>query len=84
MVRGGRALDETRLFSLILVLLGIIMLLPGTGLHVAFMHGPRLERADMKAQGLVHADSHFPVSLTLIVAVLLLAPGIFALGAIAF
>lgn len=81
-VRAGGH-HQMRLFGTLLVVLGIIMLLCGIGFHLAFMRGLRLERAAMKKEGLVHADSQFPVSLTLIVAILLLALGLFALGAIA-
>ena len=33
----------------------------------------------MKQDGLIHAESHFPISLTLIVALLLLAIGVLAM-----
>ncbi len=59
-------------FGVALVALGIAMLLVGIAYHVSFMVGLRRERAEMKADGLVHAQSQFPVSLTLMVAVLLL------------
>jgi len=68
-----------RHFGIALVLLGVGMLVVGIGYHVVFMTGLRRERAQMKDDGLVHAESVFPPSLTLIVAVLLLAIGLFAL-----
>jgi len=49
-----------------------------------FMIGLRRERAQMKADGLVHAESQFPVSLTLMVALLLLAIGFFAIASMVF
>ena len=62
-----------RHFGQALVWLGIAVLVLGIGYHVAFMLGLRKEREQMKAEGLIHAESAFPVSLTLIVASLLLA-----------
>ncbi len=47
-------------FGIALVLLGIAMLIVGIGYHVTFMVGLRRERAAMKADGLVHAESQFP------------------------
>jgi putative membrane protein len=71
-------------FGVALVLLGIAMLLVGIGYHVSFMVGLRRERAAMKADGLVHAESQFPVSLTLMVALLLLAIGFLAIVSMVF
>lgn len=67
-----------RSFGISLVLLGVAMLVVGIGFHLAFMRGLRVERKEMKAAGLIHAQSHFPVSMTLIVALLLLAIGVLA------
>ena len=71
-------------FGVALVLLGIAMLLVGIAYHASFMVGLRRERAAMKADGLVHAESHFPVSLTLVVALLLLAIGFLVIVSMAF
>jgi putative membrane protein len=73
-----------RNFGLALVLVGTLMLLLGIVYHLQFMVGLRRERAQMKADGLVHGESAFPVSLTLIVAVALLAIGIFAIASMVF
>jgi putative membrane protein len=43
------------------------------------MVGLREERQRLKADGLIHAESQFPASLTLIVATLLLAIGVLAI-----
>lgn len=67
-----------RRFGEALVYLGIGMLILGIAYHVMFMRGLREERARLKAQGLIHAESGYPFSLTLIVAVLLLVVGILA------
>jgi len=68
-----------RNFGEALVFLGIGMLLVGIGYHIAFMVGLRKERDRLKADGLIHAESQFPVSLTLMVAILLLAIGVLAI-----
>jgi putative membrane protein len=67
-----------RNFGVSLVLLGIGMLILGIIYHVMFMLGLRRERSAMKAQALVHAESGFPASLVLIVAVVLLLIGVAA------
>ena len=69
---------SSRNFGVSLVLLGIGMLVVGIVYHVLFMLGLRRMRAGMKADGLVHAESGFPTSLVLIVAVLLLLIGVAA------
>ena len=73
-----------RHFGLALVLLGVTMLVVGIGYHVAFMLSLRRQREQMKVEGLVHAESPFPVSLTLIVALLLLAIGLLAIASMVF
>ena len=73
-----------RNFGLSLVLLGVGMLVVGIAYHLAFMRGLRTERQEMKAAGLVHAESGYPVSMTLIVAVLLLAIGVMAIVSMMF
>jgi len=76
--------SESRNFGQGLVWLGIGMLMLGIVYHLQFMRGLRHQREAMKAQGLVHAESGFPPSLTLIVALLLLAIGIGAIVSITF
>ena len=48
--------------------IGIGMLALGILYHVQFMRGLRNERAHMKLDGLIHGESSFPVSLTLLTA----------------
>jgi putative membrane protein len=67
-----------RRFGEALGFLGIGMLVLGIGYHIAFMIELRNRREEMKRDGLVHAESGFPASLTLIVAILLLGIGILA------
>jgi uncharacterized membrane protein YidH (DUF202 family) len=73
-----------RNFGTALVWLGIAMLVLGIAYHILFMVGLRKAREDMKHVGLVHAESHFPVSLTLLTAFVLLLFGIFAIASMVF
>lgn len=77
-VSGGGG--TVRSFGIMLVALGIAMLISGIGYQVAFMRGLRYERKQLAAQGLIHAESSFPASMTLIVAILLLLAGLFAIA----
>lgn len=79
-----RAARAPQHFGLALVLLGIGMLIAGVCYHILFMIGLRNDRRSMRQDYLVFAHSHFPVSLTLIVSVLLLAIGLFALFILLF
>lgn len=73
-----------RNFGQALVMLGIAALVVGIVYHVRFMLELRRERAQMKADGLVHGESRFPVSQTLIIALLLLTLGLFAMVSMVF
>ena len=73
-----------RNFGMALVLLGVAMLVIGIVYHIQFMLGLRKERKSMKAAGLIHGESQFPVSLTMIIAVLLLLIGIAAISSMVF
>jgi putative membrane protein len=73
-----------RNFGVTLVALGIVMLVAGIAYHVQFMLGLREERKTMKAGGLVHAESKFPPSMTLITAVTLLLIGIVVIVSLIF
>jgi len=75
---------ESRNFGQALVWLGIGMLVVGIVYHLMFMRGLRREREAMKAEGLVHGESGFPASMTLFVALILLAFGIMAILNMAF
>lgn len=76
--------EAARNFGTTLVVLGVFMLLIGIAYHVMFMHGLRLERSQMKQVGLVHAESRFPVSFTLLTAIALLVIGVFAIVSMVF
>ena len=80
----ARGAGEARRFGLSLVLLGLVMLLVGIGYDLAFMSELRALRAKMAEEGLIHAETRFPRSYTLVVAFLLLAIGILAVMSLAF
>jgi len=68
-----------RNLGIALVLVGIGMLVLGIVYHLQFMRSLRGVREEMKAEGLIHGESPFPPSLTLIIALLLLLVGIGAI-----
>ncbi len=76
-----KSASSPRNFGEALVCIGIGMLVVGIGYHITFMVGLRRERDLLRRTGLIHADSQYPLSLTLMVAVLLLAVGICAIVA---
>src|ERR1700756_61441 len=73
-----------RNFGLALVGLGIVMLVLGIAYHAQFMLGLRRLRASMREEGAVHGETVFPLSLTLITALILLIIGIAAIVSMAF
>ena len=79
-----KSTGAARHFGEALVYLGIAMLVVGIGYHVSFMLGLRRERQQLKADGLIHAESQFPPSLTLMVAILLLFIGLGAIVSMIF
>jgi putative membrane protein len=73
-----------RNFGVALVLLGIGMLIVGIVYHLRFMLELRHTRDEMTESGLVHGQSRFPVSFTLIIAILLLVVGFVAIASMMF
>jgi putative membrane protein len=71
-------------FGRALVLLGTLMLGLGIVYHVQFMVELRRQRAELKSAELIHGEGRFPVSLTLITAVVLLVIGLFAFASTVF
>ena len=55
------------------------MLVLGISYHVQFMLGLRRLRESMRQEGLVHGETGFPVSFTLITALILLLIGVAAI-----
>jgi uncharacterized membrane protein YidH (DUF202 family) len=76
--------EAARNFGTTLVALGIFMLLIGIAYHLQFMAGLRHERGQMTGSGLIHGESKFPVSFTLLTAIALLVIGIFAIVSMTF
>jgi len=70
---------EPRQFGAALVWLGTALLVLGIIYHVHFMLGLRKTRAAMTHESLIHGESSFPLSITLIAAILLLFIGILAI-----
>jgi inner membrane protein YidH len=73
-----------RNFGVTLVALGIALLVFGIAYHVQFMRGLRAEREAMTEAGLIRGQSHFPISLTLITALVLLLIGVTAIVSMVF
>jgi putative membrane protein len=73
-----------RNFGIALVLLGVAMLILGIIYHVQFMLGLREIRDEMAAENLIHGQSRFPASLTLITAAILLFIGLAAIASMVF
>jgi inner membrane protein YidH len=71
--------EAARNFGVGLVVLGIGMLVLGIIYQIAFMTELRRQRQQLRSDGLIHGESQFPVSLTLVVAIALLLVGIFAI-----
>lgn len=78
------ATHAPRNFSIALVALGIVLLVLGIFYHIWFMLGLRVERKLMTTDGLIHGESRFPPSLTLITAAILLVIGIAAIISMLF
>src|SRR5262245_49072404 len=81
LLRGSHA---PRNFGAALVYLGVGMVAVGIAFHIQFMRSLRQQRQDMKEEGLIHAESRFPVSYTLVVAILLLVLGLAAIASLTF
>jgi putative membrane protein len=73
-----------RNFGITLVGLGIVMLIGGIIYHLQFMLHLRHQRDAMISDGLVHGESKFPVSLTLLTAIILLVIGVAAIVSMLF
>ena len=73
-----------RNFGTALVALGILMLVGGIVYHARYMLQLRGERNRLKREGLIHGESAYPVSLTLLVAIALLLIGVAAMVSMTF
>jgi putative membrane protein len=83
---GGvlKSASPERNFGTALVILGIAMLVLGIIYHIQFMLGLRAMRRQMAEEHLIHGESKFPASLTLIVAIALLLVGLAAIVSMLF
>jgi putative membrane protein len=81
LVNSARA---PRDFGETLVILGVGMVAVGIAFHVQFMLALRKQRVEMTDAGLIHGQSHFPVSYTLVFAILLLLLGVGAIASFEF
>lgn len=75
---------SSRNFGVTLVGLGILMQVIGIIYHVQFMYGLREVRRAMAADGLIHAESKFPPSFTLVTGLILLLLGVLAIVSMLF
>ena len=73
-----------RNFGEALVLLGILTLGLGIAYHLRFMRELRRLRAQMTGDSLIHGESGFPVSQTLLIALALFAIGLLAIVSMVF
>lgn len=73
-----------RNFGMALIVLGVLLLLGGIVRQLQFAGELRASRKAMTEDGLIHGESTYPISITLIVAVLLALLGIAAFAGIAF
>lgn len=67
-----------RNFGLMLVLLGVLLLIGGIVRHFQFAFELRALRKAMIEEGLLHGEMKYPISMTLITAILLLVIGVLA------
>ena len=82
LVQGDSAAGRN--FGIALVLVGILMLVFGILYHLEFMLALRRARKRLADDGLIRGESPFPVSLTLITAVILLGISIAAITSMLF
>ena len=73
-----------RNFGLTLILLGVFLLIGGIINHARFALELRHTRAMMTTEGLIHGETNYPVSITFLTALLLLAVGVVAGASIIF
>ena len=75
---------SARTFGLSLIVLGVILLIGGIIRHLQFALDLRARRSEMIGDELIHGQSAYPVSITMITAVLLLLIGVMAIFSVVF
>jgi inner membrane protein YidH len=83
-VAVGFSPHAPRNFGVALVVLGMLMLTLGIAYHVQYMRALRAERAELVREKLIHGDSPYPVSLTLLTAAALWLLGLLAISSMVF
>jgi putative membrane protein len=78
------AREAPRNFGIALVAIGVLLLVGGLAYHVQYMRHLRAERNQMIADGLIHGESKYPVSLVLLCAIVLLLIGLMAVTSMVF
>jgi len=76
--------QSARNFGLTLIVLGILLLVGGIVRHVQFALELRHRRSELIGDALIHGESKYPVSMTLVTAVLLLLVGLLAVASVVF
>ena len=76
--------NAARNFGLSLLLLGVLLLVGGIVRHLQFATALRKRRAAMMDEALIHGEMGYPVSMTLVTAVLLLVLGLVAAASVVF
>jgi uncharacterized membrane protein YidH (DUF202 family) len=76
--------QSARTFGLSLLVLGILLLAGGIVRQVQFARELRKRRSAMMGDHLLHGESAYPVSITLVTAVLLLLIGLLAVASVVF
>jgi len=78
------AAEAPRNFGVALVVLGVAMLVLGMVYHINYMRELRAERAAMMGEGLIHGETRYPISFTLLIAAALLVIGLLAISSMVF
>lgn len=73
-----------RNFGMLLIMLGILVLVGGIWRHIQFARELRHLRSLLQADALIHGESSYPISLTLLSAIFLLLIGVGAVASIVF
>ncbi|RJF91112.1 YidH family protein [Sphingomonas cavernae] len=79
-----RSAEAPRNFGIALIIVGILVMVGGIWRHIQFATELRNSRAELTEEGLIHGQSRYPVSVTLIASIALALIGMAAILSIAF
>ena len=79
-----KSASAARNFGAALVMIGILLLAGGIAYHVLYMVQLRRERRSLAQQQLIHAETSYPYSLSLMTAIVLLLLGLVAMVGVIF